>query len=298
MDRARGRFNKGDTSPFYNRYTQHSGNNSDDSQPNNDNNQQNSTRNDYGRDPQPNMSNANQSNRRDLSDHYRSPLENVHDMGRKDNDREREKRYRDPSSSSQSGKRMRTAPTYGTEQRRRHSEQHHNTSNLPTACTSSKNQVMTIQDAQCIRLKTNYFKLNQPQFTFYQYHVDFEPDPEITCVKRAIFKEATKLVSEVKVYDGGHALYTIKKLGEDTMSFQAIRKQRNRPESEAQPVTIKIKYIKEIMTSHEILKMLNSCMKQMLQKCGFEQMGRNISILLILKLYTRIHIKFQFGLVT
>lgn len=187
-----------------------------------------------------------------------------------------EKRNLEPSETSdgQMGKRHRAEPAHGTANKRRVRIDLEVTK--PADVPKSGHGTKDAEGQAVVRLKANYFQLtNRPNFVVYQYHVDIEPEISSTQIKKGIFYECTKNISGGKIFDGT-TLYTTTRLGEDLMILNGIRKQRNSNDP-VLPVTIKIKFVKEISSFQEmgIFQVLNTVLRQALRGLDLQLVGRN-----------------------
>lgn len=260
MDRARGKFHKGDH------------NSPRDSRSGSDNSR--SSHHSASNSPRPGPSASMSGNGGSGSNSPRPGYQSGNGNG---GGRERKRSRDSPESSrsSQPGKRQRAEPAHGTASKRRVRVDLDYTK--PANVQKSGHQTDAARDQQVIRLKANYFALtNRPQFVVYQYHVDIEPEIDSTGAKKGIFYECTKdIIKCGKIFDGS-ALYTTQKLDEDLKIIEGTRRRRDNPD-EGTPVTITIKFIKEVTSFQELpmFQVLNTVMRQALQGLQLQLVGRN-----------------------
>lgn len=241
MDRARGRFSKGDSN---------SPRGSDGSRGSSHHSGSNSPR------PGPSMSGNGGGN------------------GNGGGDRQKRSRESSEASDFQPGKRRRPEPTHGTASKRRVRIDLDVTK--PEGILKSGHGTKEARDQQIVRLKANYFALtNRPNFVVYQYRVDIEPEVDSTGIKKGIFYECTKEIRGGKIFDGS-TLYTTQKLEQDPMIITGSRNKRNSEEA-GSPVTIKIKFVKEVSSFQELamFQVLNTVLRQALQGLKLQLVGRN-----------------------
>lgn len=189
---------------------------------------------------------------------------------------ERQKRSRAASvaSDSKPGKRQRSEPAHGQASKRIVRIDLDET--RPANVAKSGHGTTHALGQQIIPLKANYFTLtNRPNFVVYQYHVDIEPEINSTAAKKGIFYECTKDIQRGKIFDGS-TLYTTQMWDEDLNIIQGTHKRRDSPD-EGTPVTIKIKFIKEVTSFQELplFQILNTVMRQALKGLNLQLVGRN-----------------------
>lgn len=102
---------------------------------------------------------------------------------------DRSKRAREPSASSSthSEKRQRKEPAFG-EARKRRPPRYDLDRTKPEGVVKTGHGSAAAKDQQIIRLTSNYFNLtNKPNFLVYQYHVAIDPEIEMTGTKKGNF---------------------------------------------------------------------------------------------------------------
>ena len=74
-----------------------------------------------------------------------------------------------------------------------------------------------------IPMFTNYFRLNaRPNWTLYQYHVDFSPEVDSKGMRLRMVKEHKEIIGETHAFDG-MVLFLIKKLPQNPMELISQR---------------------------------------------------------------------------
>ncbi|KAK4886012.1 hypothetical protein RN001_002283 [Aquatica leii] len=121
-----------------------------------------------------------------------------------------------------------------------------------------------------VRLSSNYFKLLQkPDWSLYQYRVDFSPEDDRTNVKKGQFRRATKDLLPGYVFDGT-VMYTSTKLNPDTVEVFVQDEQTN------ENVRITIRLVGDIATGdYQYLQLFNIIMRKCLGHLKLQLVGRN-----------------------
>uniref|UniRef100_A0A336KW68 CSON000429 protein n=1 Tax=Culicoides sonorensis TaxID=179676 RepID=A0A336KW68_CULSO len=123
---------------------------------------------------------------------------------------------------------------------------------------------------QVVHLTANYFHLtNKPNFIVYLYHVDMEPDIDVTIIKKAVFRDNTTHITFGKIYDGTN-LYTTRKFDNDPYEIEGTRK-------DGEKVKITIKFVKEVSSFQDlgIYQLLNSIKRRAIEGLKLQLVGRN-----------------------
>lgn len=117
-------------------------------------------------------------------------------------------------------------------------------------------------------LATNYFRLvRKPEWTIFQYRVDFAPDIDATVIRKAMFRPHANLFNGF-LFDGT-MLFSTTKLNKETTQFNSIR-------NDGTPVLITVKYVKEVlMTEMASLQILNIILRRAMEGLNLQLVGRN-----------------------
>lgn len=115
-------------------------------------------------------------------------------------------------------------------------------------------------------LKTNYFRIKtKPQWSIYQYRVDFAPDIELTAVRKGILRQHKNLFNGY-LFDGT-VLYTLTHF--ETKTIQAKR-------LDGSDIKIDIRFIKQTyMTEQAALQVLNVIVRSSMEGLRLQLVGRN-----------------------
>ncbi|KAF5274802.1 hypothetical protein FQR65_LT00385 [Abscondita terminalis] len=121
-----------------------------------------------------------------------------------------------------------------------------------------------------IRLSSNYFKLLQkPDWTLYQYRVDFSPEEDRNNVKRGQFRRATRDFLAGYIFDGT-VMYSSTRLNPDVMELFVQDEQTN------ENVRITIRLVGDVaMGDYHYLQLFNIIMRKCLGHLKLQLVGRN-----------------------
>uniref|UniRef100_A0A336LSU2 CSON003002 protein n=1 Tax=Culicoides sonorensis TaxID=179676 RepID=A0A336LSU2_CULSO len=117
-------------------------------------------------------------------------------------------------------------------------------------------------------LTTNYFRLvRKPEWSIFQYRVDFKPDIEALFIRKALLRPFTQHFNGY-LFDGT-MIFSSTKLPNDITEFTSAQ-------SDGTPVTISIKYVKEVLMSEMAsLQILNIIMRRAMEGLNLQLVGRN-----------------------
>ncbi|CAO1313617.1 unnamed protein product [Diamesa serratosioi] len=123
---------------------------------------------------------------------------------------------------------------------------------------------------QAILCRGNYFNLmNRPQFTFTQYHLDFEPEIENARVRGGILNDQKPILGGF-IYDRGSTVYLIKPLMDDMNVF-------NVKSNDGTEVKMKLKKTNVIdMCNDSSIQILNTILRRAMAKLDLQLVGRNL----------------------
>ncbi|KAK5647282.1 hypothetical protein RI129_002174 [Pyrocoelia pectoralis] len=121
-----------------------------------------------------------------------------------------------------------------------------------------------------VRLNANYFKLMQkPDWSLYQYRVDFSPEEDRTNVKKGQFRRATQEVLNGYIFDGT-VLYTSARLNPDPLELFVKDEQTNAD------VRISIRLVRDVAVGdYQYLQLFNIIMRKCLSHLKLQLVGRN-----------------------
>ncbi|CAB3384434.1 Hypothetical predicted protein [Cloeon dipterum] len=119
-----------------------------------------------------------------------------------------------------------------------------------------------------IELQSNFFYLSSvPQFTVYQFSVQFEPEEERTHVRKALFAECKSELGVANLFSGA-ILFTSKKLPRNPLVMEAKGK-------EGTTFKITVNYVKQLhFGDHEYNLVLNIIWKKLLRMLNLKMIGR------------------------
>lgn len=121
---------------------------------------------------------------------------------------------------------------------------------------------------RAVSLTANYFRLQtMPSWKIYQYHVDFEPQIDITGARKALFRTHRERFQGF-IFDGA-ILLTSTKLDEDEVVYPTRRE-------DGQEYRIKVRFIKNVsMTDEMSLMVLNNILRRGMEGLRLQIVGRN-----------------------
>ncbi|XP_075215881.1 piwi-like protein Siwi [Lycorma delicatula] len=121
-----------------------------------------------------------------------------------------------------------------------------------------------------IRLTANYFRiLTKPDYTLYQYRVDFKPEEDRTAVKRALMKIHQKQIGPGYIFDGT-LLYTFRRLYPNPLELYSKR------DHDDVNIQIIIKLVGDIRHGdYHYLQIYNIIIKKCLRNLNLQLLNRN-----------------------
>ncbi|KAB0805015.1 hypothetical protein PPYR_01985 [Photinus pyralis] len=121
-----------------------------------------------------------------------------------------------------------------------------------------------------VKLCANYFKLLQkPDWSLYQYRVDFSPEEDRTNVKKGQFRRATREVLTGYIFDGT-VMFTPTRLNPDPMELFIKDEHTNAD------VRISIRLVKDVAAGdYQYLQLFNIIMRKCLSHLNLQLVGRN-----------------------
>ncbi|GAB6030356.1 Piwi-like protein 1, variant 2 [Chamberlinius hualienensis] len=119
------------------------------------------------------------------------------------------------------------------------------------------------------KLVANYFRINStPNWSLYQYHVDFEPEIESTRLKRALVSTLKGELGTL-IFDG-MMMFCINRSEEDTFEKKVTRN------FDGQEVKLTFKYVKTLpSTDSMLLQVMNIQMRKNFRHLSFQLLGRH-----------------------
>ncbi|CAL8081471.1 unnamed protein product [Orchesella dallaii] len=122
---------------------------------------------------------------------------------------------------------------------------------------------------------TNYFYMNKtPNFTLYQYRVDFSPEEDSTVFKKLLVRSQEQYIGSY-IFDG-HMLYTTRPIPNEMRDLKAYSKRNEEEDGEPVSFSILIKPVGTVLpTSPTFLQFYNMVMRKCMTLVGMEELGRH-----------------------
>lgn len=126
------------------------------------------------------------------------------------------------------------------------------------------------KSGQLVRLQANYFALvKKPEWSLYQYRVDFTPECEVERIRNRLLYEQKPLLGGY-IYDKRNQLYLTRKLREDVVEVQSA-------DREGKEYKIAFKLVGHVsMDTKESLQTLNLILKRAMRGLKLQLVGKNL----------------------
>lgn len=126
------------------------------------------------------------------------------------------------------------------------------------------------KSGQAVRLQANYFTLvKKPEWSLYQYRVDFTPECEVEKIRNRLLYEQKPLLGGF-IYDKRNQLYLTRKLREDAVEV-------NSADREGKEYKIMFRFVGLVMMdTKESLQTLNLILKRAMRGLKLQLVGRNL----------------------
>ena len=123
-----------------------------------------------------------------------------------------------------------------------------------------------------IEVLTNYYELRStPNWTLYQYHVDFEPSTESKRLRIGLVAQHNALFANNKAFDGT-TLFSLTRLENELTEVESERK------FDQVKVKLRIKRVAEVAPgSPDAIRLLNIVFRRCLTHCKFKEFGKERS---------------------